>query len=52
MLLPAITAPVKLMTTADELAGLLASRGFEVLEVLGAGNIDDRIPEIINALPK
>ena len=40
------------MTAADELAGLLASRGFEVLEVLGAGNIDDRIPEIINTLPK
>lgn len=43
-----VTAPDKVMTTRDALPSLLADRDFDVLLTAGAGDICDKLPEILS----
>lgn len=47
-----ITVADKTMTTRDELPGMLAGKNVEVLLTAGAGDICDKLPEIVNAVKK
>lgn len=48
-----VTAPFKvLLSSADELPGYVTTQGFELLLTVGAGDICNLIPEIINLLRK
>lgn len=48
-----VTAPFKvLLSSADELPGYVTAQGFELLLTVGAGDICNLIPEIINLLHK
>jgi len=50
MVLDRVTAPLKMMSGREELADTLKMLNFEVLLVLGAGNINDTIPSIIDKI--
>lgn len=47
-----VTVSDKTMTTRDALPALLAEKGIDVLLTAGAGDICDKLPEIVNALRK
>lgn len=52
LILDAVTAPVKFAATRQNLAETLKNLNFEVLLTVGAGDIADTIPSIINAVAR